>query len=145
VFHKQLSCLHALFFMVRVRLLFITLNVSGERFIFIVNLHAVVQSLSLFILWADFCCLVISWLLRGHTLVVINEGIVAQLLLKLDGSVLPKEIIDRQGTASDSDVDLILVNSDGNTLGTEMVDTVRFTHEHNLELLSVREVIDVLS
>lgn len=30
------------------------------------------------------------------------------------------------------------------TLGTELVDTIGLTHEHDLELLSIRVVVDVL-
>jgi len=73
------------------------------------------------------------------------KRVVTAVLLELNRGVLVKELIDGEVTTSNSDVDLVLVHTDGNTLGTELVDTVTLTHEHNLQLLSVREVVDVLS
>ena len=46
---------------------------------------------------------------------------------------------------NNSDVNLVGVDTDGNTLGTELIDSITLTHEHDLKLLSVREVVDVLS
>jgi len=86
-----------------------------------------------------------SDLLHGHSFVVAFERVIASVFLELNRSVLIKELIDGQVTATNSDVDLVLVHTDGDTLGTELVDTVTLTHEHNLQLLSVREVVDVLS
>ena len=59
-------------------------------------------------------------------------------------SVLLKEFINGKVATTNADVDLVLVNSDGDSLGTELVDTIGLSHEHNLELLSVGEVVDVL-
>jgi len=86
-----------------------------------------------------------SDLLDGHSFIVALEGIVASVFLKLNGSVLIKELVDRQVPTTDSNVDLVFVYTYGDTLGTELVHTVALTHEHNLQLLSVREVVDVLS
>ena len=81
----------------------------------------------------------------GHSLVVSLKGVVTAVLLELNRGVLVEELIDRQVTTTNSDVDLVLVHTDGDSLGTELVDTVRLTHEHDLELLSIGEVVDVLS
>jgi hypothetical protein len=83
--------------------------------------------------------------LDGHSLVVSLEGVVTAVLLELNRGVLVEELIDRQVTTTNSDVDLVLVHTDGDSLGTELVDTVRLTHEHDLKLLSIGEVVDVLS
>jgi len=85
-----------------------------------------------------------SSLLHRHLLVETFEGIVTLKLLKLNGSVLIKELINRQVTSTDTDVDLVSVNSDGDSLGAELVNTIALTHEHNLQLLAVREVVNVL-
>ena len=42
-------------------------------------------------------------------------------------------------------VNLVLVNSNSNSLRSELIDTLTFSHKHNLKLLSVRVVVDELS
>jgi len=83
--------------------------------------------------------------LDGSGLAETSEGVIVGKLLKLDGGVLVQELINGEVTSSDSDVDLVLVNSDSDSLGSELVDTIRLSHEHDLQLLSVGEVVDVLS
>ena len=63
--------------------------------------------------------------------------------LKLNGSVLVEEFIDGKVATTNSDVDSVHVNSDGDSLGSELVDTFAFSHEEDLQLLSFREVVDV--
>ena len=86
-----------------------------------------------------------SSLLNRHLLIEAFEGVIAFELLKFNGSVLVKELINRQVATTNSDVNLVGVDTDGNTLGTELIDSIALTHEHDLKLLSVREVVDVLS
>jgi hypothetical protein len=82
--------------------------------------------------------------LDGSGLAESSEGVLGGKLLKLDGSVLVEELINGEVASTDTDVNLVLVNSDGDSLGSELVDTIGLSHEHNLELLSVGEVVDVL-
>jgi hypothetical protein len=82
--------------------------------------------------------------LDGGGLTESSEGVLGGKLLKLDGSVLVEELINGEVASTDTDVNLVLVNSDGDSLGSELVDTIGLSHEHNLELLSVGEVVDVL-
>ena len=82
--------------------------------------------------------------LDGGGLAESSEGVLGGKLLKLDGSVLVEELINGEVASTDTDVNLVLVNSDGDSLGSELVDTIGLSHEHNLELLSVGEVVDVL-
>ena len=63
---------------------------------------------------------------------------------ELNWRVLVEELVQRKETASDSDLDLVLDTLDGNALCAKLVDTLRLTHEHDLELLPVRVVVDVL-
>jgi hypothetical protein len=72
------------------------------------------------------------------------ERILPLQLLKLSGSVLVQELVDGKVASSDSDVDLVLVDSDGNALSAELVDTLRLTHEHDLELVPLGVVVDEL-
>ena len=74
-----------------------------------------------------------------------SKRVVRGKLLKLDGGVLVQELIDGEVTSTNTDVDLVLVNSDSDSLGSELVDTIGLSHEHDLQLLSVGEVVDVLS
>ena len=72
------------------------------------------------------------------------HGILSLQLFELDRCVLVKEFIDWQVTATNSNVDLVLVDLDVNTLAAELVDTLGFSHEHDLQLLTVGVVVDVL-
>ena len=64
--------------------------------------------------------------------------------LKLRRSVLIQKLIERQVTTANSDLDLILDTLDHDALCTKLVNSLRLTHEHDLELLAVGVVIDVL-
>jgi hypothetical protein len=58
---------------------------------------------------------------------------------------LIKELINREITTPNSDVNLVFVDSDCDSLGAELVDTLTFSHEHDLEFLAFRVVVDELS
>jgi len=77
-------------------------------------------------------------------LVEASERVVSLKLLELDRGVLVKELINGKVTSTNTDVDLVSINSDGDSLGSELVDAITLSHEHNLELLSIGEVVDVL-
>jgi len=57
---------------------------------------------------------------------------------------LVQELVDREVAAANSDVNLVLVHSDGHALCTELVNTFRLTHEHDLELVTLGVVVDEL-
>ena len=71
------------------------------------------------------------------------NGIFSLELLKLRWSVLIYEFVYTKITSTDTDFDLVFVNSDMNFLGSENVNTLIFSHKPNLELFSVRIVVDV--
>jgi len=83
--------------------------------------------------------------LNGHLLREALEGVLALKLFKLGGSVLVKELIDRQEATTNTDVNTVHINTNDNALCSELVDALGFTHEHDLELLAVGVVVDVLS
>jgi hypothetical protein len=84
-------------------------------------------------------------LLDRDLLVEALQGILALELLQLDRCVLIEELVNREVATAHADVDLVLLNFDRDSLGTELVDAVRLAHEHDLQLLTVGEVVDVLS
>jgi hypothetical protein len=84
-------------------------------------------------------------LLDSDLLRELLEWIVSGDLLELDGSVLIDELVDGHVTTTDANLDLVLDDLHLNTLGSKPVDTGALTHEHDLELGSVRVVVDVLS
>jgi len=82
--------------------------------------------------------------LKGDTVGHAAERVLTLENLKLSGGVLVKELIDREETTTDTNLDLVFDTFDHDTLGAELVDALALAHEHDLELLSVRVVIDVL-
>ena len=73
------------------------------------------------------------------------EGIFALQLFKLHGSILVEELIDGEVSTADTDVDLILHDSNGDSTGAKLVDTLALSEEHDLHLLSLWVVVDELS
>ena len=73
------------------------------------------------------------------------DRVLSLQLLKLDGSVLIEELIDRKISSTNSKLDMVLFNLGGDSLGTKSVDTLGLSHEHDLELGSLGVVVDVLS
>ena len=80
-----------------------------------------------------------------HLLAPSLKWILSLQLLEFDWGILIKELINGEVTSTNTDVDLVFVNSDSDSLGSELVDTIGLSHEHDLQLLSVGEVVDVLS
>ena len=65
-------------------------------------------------------------------------------LFKFNWSVLVQEFIDRQISSTNSDFDIVLLNFNSNSLGSELIDTLSLTHEHDLEFGPLWIVIDEL-
>ncbi len=72
------------------------------------------------------------------------KGIPTLELLQFLGSVLVQKFIDGEVTASDLDHDLVSGDLDVDATRAEFVDTLLFSHEHDLKFLAVRVVVDVL-
>lgn len=87
----------------------------------------------------------LNCLCHGDLLLEAFHGVFALKFLELNGGVLVQEFVNAQVAAADSDVDLIFVDFDADTLAAEVVNTLGFTHKHNLKLLAIRVVVDVLS
>ena len=62
--------------------------------------------------------------LHGHLLVEPVHGVLSLELLQLLGRVLVKELVDAEVTAAHADVDLVVVHSHVDFLGSELVDTL---------------------
>ena len=83
-------------------------------------------------------------LLDGDLLAESLKWVSSFQLFKLDGRVLVQELVDGEVAAADLDLNLVTFNLDHDTARAELVDTFRLAHEHDLELLAVWVVIDVL-
>ena len=83
--------------------------------------------------------------MNGDLLVETFERVLTLQFLELDRSVLVEELVDGEVASAYSDVDLVLLDLDGHSLSAELVDALSLSHEHDLQLLPVREVVDVLS
>lgn len=81
----------------------------------------------------------------AHLLVEASHGVLALKLLQLFRGVLVKELINAQEAATDTNIDLVIIDLYHDALGTKLVDTLTFTHKHNLQLLALRVVVNVLS
>jgi len=79
-----------------------------------------------------------------NLLLEIPHGVLSLKLLHFTGSVLVKELVNGKETATDSDVNLIFFDLDIDSLATELVDTLLLTHEHDLQVLAIGVVVDVL-
>jgi len=66
-------------------------------------------------------------------------------LFKLNRGVLVEELVYREVATTDTDVDPVLVNTHCDAFCSELVNSLWLTHEHDLEFLSVGEVVNVLS
>jgi len=67
------------------------------------------------------------------------------LLLDLGWSVLVEELVDREVPTTDTHLDLASLHLHIDALGPKGVNTNRLSHEHDLKLLTVGVVVDVLS
>ena len=77
----------------------------------------------------------------GHT----SGRILSLEPLKLRRRVLVNELIDRKETATNLDLNLVTQGLHIHLLRAKLIDTGGLTHEHDLEFLAVRVVVDVLS
>ena len=66
-------------------------------------------------------------------------------LLQLSGSVLVQELVQTEVAAANLDLDLVAHAPHIDSLGAELIHALGFSHEHNLELLTIRIVVDILS
>jgi len=82
--------------------------------------------------------------LNSHLLVEASQGILPLKLLELGGRVLVEEFVEGEESTTNTNVDLIFVNLNGDTFGAELVDALALAHEHNLELLAIGVVVNVL-
>lgn len=73
------------------------------------------------------------------------EGVFSLESVKLNRGVNVKELINGKVSSSYSDDDLALFDSHVDLSGSEEVDSLALSHEHDLEFRSVRVVIDVFS
>jgi hypothetical protein len=83
--------------------------------------------------------------LNGDLFIKAFERVFALEFLQLCRGILVKELVDGKITTTYSDIDLVFVNPNVDFLGSELVDTVAFTHEHDFKLLTVWEVVNILS
>ena len=65
-------------------------------------------------------------------------------LLQLNRSILIEEFINGQKPTSHNDLDFAPLNLDCNTFGAKFINSLGFTHKHDLEFLSFRIVIYVV-
>ena len=84
-------------------------------------------------------------LLNGYLFTESLQWILSLKLLELNRSVLIQEFIDRKETSTNSDLDVVLLNFDGNSLRSKLINTFALSHEHDLELGSLWVVVDELS
>ena len=73
------------------------------------------------------------------------DRVISFQLLELNGSVLIKELVNRKIPTSNTNLDLIFLDLDCDSLGSELVNTLRLTHEHDLQFTALRIVVDILS
>jgi len=99
-------------------------------------------------LWADWGRFLTSVrcddLLDGHSLSEAFQRVSSFQLLELNGRVLIQELIDGEVASTDLDLDLVSLHLDHDASRSEFVDTFRLSEEHDLQLLAVGVVIDVL-
>ena len=84
-------------------------------------------------------------LLQSDTIRHAAHWIFAIKLFELSWSVLVEELIEGEVTSTNLDLNLVTNAAYPYALCAELVHSLRLTHEHDLELLSVGVVVDVLS
>ena len=82
---------------------------------------------------------------HSHLLVEALHWVLALELLQLFWSVLVQELVDGEEATTDTDVDLVIIDLDHHSLAAELVNALTLAHEHNLQLLALWVVVDVLS
>ena len=88
--------------------------------------------------------LVTEDLLHSDSLAETLKWIVPLETLELNRSVLVEELVDGEEATSDLDLDLSALNLDHDATRSKLVDALGLAHEHDLQLLTVGVVVDVL-
>ena len=83
-------------------------------------------------------------LLDGNLLSESLEWVVTLKDLELTWSVLVQELVNGEESTANLDEDLASLDLDHHATGAELVDALRLAHEHDLQLLAVGVVVDVL-
>ena len=83
--------------------------------------------------------------LNCHLLAEAFKRVSALELLQLQWSVLVQEFVNREISAAHFDLNFVSFDLDLHLTGTELIDSLTLAHEHNLELLAIWVVVDVLS
>ena len=83
-------------------------------------------------------------LLHGHALVHSAQRVPSLEPGQLCRRVLVQELVHREETAAHLDLDLVLLHADAHLLLPKLVHALRLAHEHDLQLLAVRVVVDIL-
>lgn len=89
-------------------------------------------------------CFVTYDLLNSHSFTKSLKWVSALEFLKLNRRVLVEELVNWKETAADLDLDLVTFHLDHHAFRAELIDTGWLSHKHNLKLLAVRVVVDVL-
>ena len=84
-------------------------------------------------------------LLHGDALSHALERVLTLEHLELGGRVLIQELDNGQVATAHLDQDLAALDLDTDALGAKLIDTIGLTHEHDLELVAIGIVVDVLS
>jgi len=82
--------------------------------------------------------------LNCHFLREALERVLALQFLELLRGVLVEELVNGEVATAHPDLDVVLLDLNGYSLGAELVDPLRLPHEHDLELGSFGEVVEVL-
>ena len=84
-------------------------------------------------------------LLEGYPVGHTAHWVFSLQFLKLNWRILVQKFVQRKITATNFDLDLVADTAHPDTLSAELIDTFSLPHEHDLQLLPIRIVIDVLS
>ena len=84
-------------------------------------------------------------LLGKHTLTEAFKWVLALQFLELSRRKLVQKLVDREVAAAHTNLDLTaLFYAHVDSLGAELVDALRLSHEHDLELVPIGVAVDVL-
>lgn len=86
----------------------------------------------------------LNGLLQSNPIGQPPQWVLAFKAFKLSRCVLVKELVDREVATTDSNLNLIPDAPHCDPLRPELIDTLGLSHEHNLELLAVRVVVNIL-
>ena len=93
--------------------------------------------------WVGWWFASLNGLLYGDAISHPAERIFSLKLLELSWSILIQELVEWEEATTHADLDIVLFDFDGNSLGSELVHTFSFAHEHNLQLLPIRVVVNI--